>query len=74
MEHFDRVRDIVHDVTGVPTELITADATAQQLNMDSLDLCEVVMCVEDEFDILIEDESKLRCMQDIVRYVDAQVA
>lgn len=74
MEHFERVRDIVHDVTGVPAELITAEATAQQLNMDSLDLCEVVMCVEDEFDILIEDESKLRCMQDIVRYVDAQVA
>ena len=74
MESFERVRDIVHDVTGVPNEQITQDMTVSQLKIDPLDLCEIVMCVEDEFDILIEDESRLHCIHDLVRMVDEQVA
>ncbi len=74
MEYFERVRDIVHDVTGVPSEQITADATVSQLQLDPLDLCEIVMCLEDAFDILIEDESKLHCIHDLVRAVDERVA
>ena len=74
MQSFERVRDIVHDVTGVPSELITAETTAAQLKMDSLDLCEVVMCIEDEFDILVENEDKLQCVRDLVRAVDSEVA
>ncbi len=74
MESFERVRDIVHDVTGIPSEQITEDATVSQLNINSLDMCELVMCMEDEFDILIEDESKLNCIHDFVRAVDERVA
>ena len=42
--------------------------------LDPLDLCEIIMCVEDEFDILIEDESKMHCIYDFVRAVEGQVA
>lgn len=74
MESFERVRDIVHDVTGLPCEQITENMTVSQLNLDSLDLCELVMSVEDAFDVLIEDETKLHCIHDIVRIVDEQMA
>ena len=74
MQSFERVRAIVHEVTGVPSELIMADSTAAQLEMDSLDICEIVMCIEEEFDILVEDEGKIRSIRDLVQIVETQVA
>jgi len=71
---FDRIRDIVHDITGVPKTEITADSTAAQLYMDSLDLCEIVMSVEEEFDILVDNEACIMNVADLVRCVEDQCA
>jgi len=72
--NFNRICEIVHDITGVPAENITADSTAAQLYMDSLDLCEIVMSVEEEFDILVDNESCIMNVADLVRCVETQVA
>ena len=74
MQNFERVRDIVHDVTGIPADLITADSTAEGLNVDSLDLTEIIMAVEDEFDIIVEDESSIQSVRDLINRIDEQVA
>ncbi|MEG1547930.1 MAG: acyl carrier protein [Clostridia bacterium] len=74
MQNFDRIRDIVHEITGIPSELITAESTAAQLRADSLDMTEIIMMVEDEFDILIENEDSIRSVNDLVNCVEAQVA
>ena len=45
---------------------------ADELGADSLDLVDVIMSVEDVFDVEIPDEEveKLRCVGDLVHYIE----
>ena len=74
MQDFERIRSIVHDITGIPTELITADTPTEKLNVDSLDMTEIIMAVEDEFDIVIENDESIHTVRDLINCVEAQVA
>ncbi len=67
MEGFARLREMVHDISGVPQELITPESTADQLKLDSLDMAELMLSVEEEFDVLIEDDAAIQTMGDLVQ-------
>ena len=67
MEGFARLREMVHDISGVPQELITPESTADQLNLDLLDMAELMLSVEEEFDVLIEDDTAIQTMGDLVQ-------
>ena len=54
---FERVRSIVAERLGVDEDKVTMDAEfIGDLNADSLDLVEVIMAIEQEFNIEIKDE------------------
>jgi acyl carrier protein len=56
-EIFERVKKIVIEQLEVDEDQITADASfANDLGADSLDTVELVMALEEEFDIEIPDE------------------
>lgn len=74
MDSFEKVRAIIHRTTGIPEELITPESTAAQLNMDSLDMTELILNVEEEFDIIIEREESIVSVKDIVNCVELCVA
>lgn len=69
MNEFARLREMVHDISGVPKELITPESTADQLRLDQLDITELVLCVEEEFDVLIEDDSSIHTMGDLMQHL-----
>ena len=53
----ERVKEVLVDQLGVDESEITDDASFQEdLNADSLDLVELIMELEDRFDIKISDE------------------
>ena len=45
-----------------------------ELDADSLDLFQIINDIEDEFDVKIDTEEGLETVQDLVNYVDAQLA
>ncbi|MPZ87725.1 MAG: acyl carrier protein [Nitriliruptorales bacterium] len=53
---FDRVSALLVDKFGVPAEDISADATFEDLDLDSLDLVEFSLACEEELGVRIEDE------------------
>jgi acyl carrier protein len=54
---YEKVKEIVVRELSVPESQVTEDATFQgDLNADSLDVVELVMAFEDEFDVEIPDE------------------
>jgi acyl carrier protein len=57
----DRVRKILADQTAHPMERILADTKLSELRLDSLDNVEVVMDLEDVFDIDISDSEAEAC-------------
>ncbi|MGC9524654.1 MAG: acyl carrier protein [Limnospira sp.] len=73
----EKVKKIVSEQLEVDTEQVTPEANfANDLNADSLDVVELVMALEEEFDIEIPDEEaeKITTVQEAVNYIDSQVA
>ncbi|HEX2028528.1 MAG TPA: acyl carrier protein [Nitriliruptorales bacterium] len=55
-ELYDKVKNILVETFQVPEEDISEDATFESLDLDSLDLVELTMAIEEETGITIEDE------------------
>jgi len=73
----EKVIDIIADKLGIEKETITPEAhVIDDLGADSLDVVELIMALEETFDIEIPDEDaeKIRTVQDIFDYIDKVVA
>ncbi|MGE3241969.1 MAG: acyl carrier protein [Pirellulales bacterium] len=73
----ERVTDIVADQLGVDKEKITADTSfVNDLGADSLDTVELVMELEEEFDINIPDDAaeKIQTVGQAVKYIEEGTA
>lgn len=74
MNTFEKVKDIIVDSLSCDAEDVTLEASlTDDLEADSLDAVELIMAVEDAFDIEISDEkaSEMKTVKDIVDYVEA---
>jgi acyl carrier protein len=72
----DKVRDIIEKELGVEREKLTDSASfIEDLGADSLDIVELVMEFEKEFNIDIPDEDaeKLRTVGDALKYLNEKV-
>ena len=70
---FEKVRDIVVEQLGVePYEVSIESTFIDDLGADSLDIVELIMAFEEEFNIEIPDEAaeKIKTVQDVVTYID----
>ena len=75
-EHSEKVKDIIEKELGVEREKLTSEASfIEDLGADSLDIVELVMEFEKEFNIDIPDEDaeKLRTVGDAVAYLNTKV-
>ena len=75
-EHTEKVKDIIVTELGVEREKLTDNASfIEDLGADSLDIVELVMEFEKEFNIDIPDEDaeKLRTVGDAIGYLDGKV-
>ena len=69
----ERVQHILQDYTDVPMSDITLDSTlVEKLGLNSLDVVNIVVAFEDEFDIEIPDRAikNLTTVGDIVNYLE----
>ncbi|MBQ1867029.1 MULTISPECIES: acyl carrier protein [Selenomonas] len=73
MSTFEKVRDIVVEQLGVEADEVALESTfIDDLGADSLDIVELIMAFEEEFNIEIPDEAaeKIKSVQDVVSYID----
>ena len=71
---FEKVKSIVADQLDVEEEKVTAEASiTEDLGADSLDVVDLVMSIEEEFDIEITDEAveNIKTVGDIVSYIES---
>jgi acyl carrier protein len=69
-----KVKEIICEQLGVSEEEVTPDASfIEDLGADSLDIVELVMALEEEYDMEITDEEaeKIRNVQDVISYIQS---
>ena len=72
MEIFDKVKEIIVEQLGVAEDTVTEDAAfIDDLGADSLDIVELIMALEEEFDLEIPDTEaeKIVTVGDAVEYI-----
>lgn len=73
MDTFEKIKKIILDHLDVNEEDITPDADfMEDLGADSLDVAELIMSIEDEFNLEIEEEDLegMQTIGDVVEYLD----
>ena len=74
MNTFDKVKAIVVEQLGVDEAEVTIDSTfIDDLGADSLDIVELIMAFEEEFNVEIPDDvaEKIKTVKDTVAYIDS---
>lgn len=74
---FDRVRSILAEQLDIDEDTITLESLIiEDLGADSLDIVDLVMSLEDEFDTEIPDEAieGIKTVGDIVHYIEENAA
>jgi acyl carrier protein len=74
--NFDKVKEIIVEQLDVQADQVTEEASfIEDLGADSLDTVELVMALEENFDIEIPDEDaeKIKSVRDAVSYIDEHV-
>ena len=70
---FEKIRDIIVDQLKLEETMVTMDTNLMKdLEADSLDAVEIIMGIEEEFDIEIPDEEaeNFQLVGDLVKYVE----
>ena len=77
MDIFEKVRQLLVEQLVVDAELVTMEASiTEDLGADSLDLVDLVMELENEFDTEIPDEDiqTIKTVGDVVKYIEKMKA
>ena len=72
---FEKIKAIIVDQLDKEEEEVQlATNFREDLDADSLDLFQIINDIEDEFDIKIESDEGINTVEDLVKFVDAQLA
>ncbi len=73
---FDKVKDIIVDQLDVDEDKVKMEASiSEDLGADSLDIVDLVMSLEEEFDVEIPDEQveNVKTVGDIVKFIEDNI-
>ena len=73
---FDKVKDIIVDQLDVDEDKVKMEASiTEDLGADSLDVVDLVMSLEEEFDVEIPDEQveNVKTVGDIVKFIEENI-
>ena len=69
---FEKIADIIAEKLEIDAAEVSPESTFADLKADSLYIAEIMMDIEENFDISLDDIGDVQCVQDIVDYIEAQ--
>lgn len=71
----NKVKDIIADQLEVAVDKLSKETTFEDIDADSLDIVELVMALEEEFDLEISDQEieNINSVGDVVKYIESKV-
>lgn len=76
MSVFEVLKEIIVEIKDVPEEIVALDASFEEdLDADSLDIVEMLMLLEERYDIQIPEDAaeKMKTVRDAVEYIEERL-
>ena len=72
MDTMEKIKEIISRQTDIDKDNLTEDTTIEEITSDSLDIVEMLMDIEETFDVDISDEDakKLTTLGELSNYID----
>ena len=67
---FEKVKEIIVTELGLEESEIKEDTSFEELGLDSLDVVELLMAIEEEFGVEIKAEDAGKTVSDLVKYIE----
>jgi acyl carrier protein len=67
---FEEIREVICEQLGIEKDEVKLETTFEELGADSLDLFQIVIELEEKYDIQIEEVEGLKTIKDAVDYVE----
>ncbi|MBQ7295363.1 MAG: acyl carrier protein [Clostridia bacterium] len=75
MDTLSKIKEIICERTDIKPELLTEETTLEETGADSIDIIEILMALEDAFDIDIPDSDaeRLRNIGELKEYIEEKL-
>jgi acyl carrier protein len=70
---FEKIKNIIVEQLNVEEEGLTLETSFEELGVDSLDLFQIVIEIEEEFNVQIEDAEAIKTIGDAVKFVENKI-
>ena len=69
MATIDTIKEVLQDNLDIEPETVNEESTFESLGIDSLDMVEIIMDIEEEFDISIDTGEGLKTVSDLIEFI-----
>ncbi len=66
----DTIKKIIADKLDIDVDSITEESSFEDMQVDSLDMVEIVMDIEEAFDITIDAEDEIKTVGDLLKRIE----
>lgn len=70
---FEKIKNIIVEQLDLEEGEVSLETSFEDLGVDSLDLFQIIIEIEEEFDIQVEEAEKIKTIQDAVKYVESKI-
>ncbi|BAH05130.1 acyl carrier protein [Clostridium kluyveri] len=70
---FNRIKKIIVEQLDLDEKDIEKNTSFKELKVDSLELFQIIIDIEEEFDVQIEDAESIKTVQDAVKIVEEKI-
>ena len=71
---FEKICEIINEKMDIDVSEISKDSTFESLDIDSLDMVEIIMDLEEAFDVELEDAQDLKTISDLMDFIEKKQA
>lgn len=68
---FEKIRAIIVEKLDIEESQVTLESKFSDLKIDSLDMVEIIMDIEEDFDITIENNEEMETVGDLINYIES---
>ncbi|WP_368489195.1 acyl carrier protein [Clostridium sp. BJN0013] len=70
---FNKIRKIIAEQLDLDEKNIIVNTSFEELKIDSLELFQIIIEIEEEFEIQIEDAESIKTVQDAIKIVEEKI-